>query len=276
MGCVLYEMLTGKLPFTARKLIDFIRAHCIDTPASLRSQGVVVPSYVEEILDLALAKDPGRRIDAARMGAMAAAARARLESKVSKRSVHRRIGAGLAGLAAIGAAVIVLRGKVISWNPAEPERPVKTPPATEAASPADPSKPAQSEEAPVAKASLVAPEPTSRPRLRPARLEAPAATPPAADDDVSERAKELLLEAQKFEAAGDYRGAIAKAEEAVKLKPSKDLLAIAYRTAGTSYFHEKQFIRAQLYLELYRPNCPPADRQKLDELLAVVRTENEK
>jgi len=85
MGCILYEMLSGRLPIEALSPNDYIRAHTVEPPIPLKSRGVHVPSIVEDIVNKALAKDPGKRFQtASEMAACAAEARRRLTSNGEK------------------------------------------------------------------------------------------------------------------------------------------------------------------------------------------------
>jgi tRNA A-37 threonylcarbamoyl transferase component Bud32 len=66
LGVVLYEMLTGKLPITALTPVDYVRAHAIEAPKTLKQGGVVLPAAVQAILDKALVKDRSKRFQTAR------------------------------------------------------------------------------------------------------------------------------------------------------------------------------------------------------------------
>ena len=63
-GVVLYEMLSGRLPFAGGNEYELMRAHLEQAPPPL-SGFVAVPSQVEQIVARALAKDPGGRFASA-------------------------------------------------------------------------------------------------------------------------------------------------------------------------------------------------------------------
>ncbi len=76
LGVILYELLTGKLPFDAKQPIEYIQLHVNATPISLseRNPNVEFPEGLEEVVMAALAKKPEERY------ASAAAFAAALES----------------------------------------------------------------------------------------------------------------------------------------------------------------------------------------------------
>ena len=61
LGMVLYEMLTGRLPFTGDTDFDLIRAQLNQKPPRPREIGIALPPPVEGLLMTALEKDPARR-----------------------------------------------------------------------------------------------------------------------------------------------------------------------------------------------------------------------
>jgi eukaryotic-like serine/threonine-protein kinase len=66
MGIVLYEMLTGELPFTGDGAVDIAMKQVSDTPPSLRERNRLVSTGVEQVVMRALAKDPALRHPSAR------------------------------------------------------------------------------------------------------------------------------------------------------------------------------------------------------------------
>ena len=76
LGVILYELLTGKLPFDAKQPIEFIQLHVNATPIPLseRNPSVDFPEGLEEVVMASLAKKPEERY------ASAAAFAAALES----------------------------------------------------------------------------------------------------------------------------------------------------------------------------------------------------
>jgi eukaryotic-like serine/threonine-protein kinase len=67
LATILYEMLTGKLPFDARGAMDFIQLQVVGRPIPLnqRVPGRTFPSGLEHIIDRALAKRPEHRFTSA-------------------------------------------------------------------------------------------------------------------------------------------------------------------------------------------------------------------
>lgn len=63
LGVILYELLTGKLPFDAKQPIEYIQLHVNATPISFaeRCPGVSYPVGLEDVVMKALAKDPEER-----------------------------------------------------------------------------------------------------------------------------------------------------------------------------------------------------------------------
>jgi len=63
LGIILYELLTGKLPFEAKQPIEYIQLHVTATPMPLdeRRPGTTFPAGLEEIVMKALAKQPEER-----------------------------------------------------------------------------------------------------------------------------------------------------------------------------------------------------------------------
>jgi CheY-like chemotaxis protein len=60
-GCVLYEMLTGTVPFEGKNLITTAQKHLMERPRPLRTLNSGVSSYVEGIVLKCLAKTPAER-----------------------------------------------------------------------------------------------------------------------------------------------------------------------------------------------------------------------
>jgi serine/threonine-protein kinase len=67
LAVILYEVLTGKLPFDAKSPMDYIQLHVTGRPTLLnqRAPGKTFPPLLEQVLDRALAKRPEDRFPTA-------------------------------------------------------------------------------------------------------------------------------------------------------------------------------------------------------------------
>ena len=83
LGVVLYEMLTGSIPFQSTSDVSFLRAHAKD-PIPPMPPELGVPAALERAVRSALAKDPARRVASAQQ--MRAELRGALASRVSSRA----------------------------------------------------------------------------------------------------------------------------------------------------------------------------------------------
>lgn len=61
LGVVLYELLTGKLPFSGKTTFDFLMARLTDSPLPILTANPGVPAVFEAIMNKALAQEPGER-----------------------------------------------------------------------------------------------------------------------------------------------------------------------------------------------------------------------
>jgi serine/threonine-protein kinase len=77
-GVILYELLTGRLPFAGDNPIDVLYRHVHDTPTPPRRVNPAIPPALEAVVLRALAKNPGGRFHSSE--AMAAALEAALAS----------------------------------------------------------------------------------------------------------------------------------------------------------------------------------------------------
>ncbi len=120
LGAVLYLMLTGKRPFSARTLQGFLEKHLHELPRPPREQNPLVPAHLDQVCMRLLAKDPADRYaSAVHLLNVLGAARAveDLEDRWPPRSVGRtyqraRIRESLDELAAgRGGAAILLSAK---------------------------------------------------------------------------------------------------------------------------------------------------------------------
>ena len=63
LGCVVYEMVSGRVPFEASTPQALLAKHAIDTPPRLRRLDPNIPLYVERAVCRALAKEPDQRFN---------------------------------------------------------------------------------------------------------------------------------------------------------------------------------------------------------------------
>ncbi len=106
LGVVLYELVTGRLPFAVRTLTEAIRAHTQETPPPPRSIDAAIPSQLEQIILKAMAKRPedryqaadelGRAVRAVRLSAPQPAAPAPTATEMARASLATMMGEGAA------------------------------------------------------------------------------------------------------------------------------------------------------------------------------------
>ncbi|WSF98954.1 serine/threonine protein kinase [Nocardia vinacea] len=117
LGCVLYELLTGSVPFARDTPAAVLYAHLHEPPPTLENAGT--PPGFDEVIATALAKNPAERF--ASCGALAAAAEAAAQGTVRipaagrppRRASRRRrlmIGAAAASAVLVAVATAVLVG----------------------------------------------------------------------------------------------------------------------------------------------------------------------
>ncbi|MGH2821906.1 MAG: serine/threonine-protein kinase, partial [Thermoleophilaceae bacterium] len=105
LGCLLYECLTGTLPFAGGSDVATIFAHLEEEappPSSVRPE---LPVELDTVLAQALAKEPDERYGSCR--AFVAAAQEALGLDVGRERLPRRAATALAGLAAVLAVVAI-------------------------------------------------------------------------------------------------------------------------------------------------------------------------
>jgi eukaryotic-like serine/threonine-protein kinase len=119
LGCVLYRLLTGVLPFKGEETMAVLLALINDTPRPVRDLNPEVPPALAELVERMLAKEPAERPDSARLVADTLQA---IEREVAGRS---RTGSGI--VAGLPAAVLPASSMPATASPprtARPARPV--------------------------------------------------------------------------------------------------------------------------------------------------------
>ena len=68
VGVILYELLTGQLPFAGKSTMEMLLAHAVEQPPafSLLGAGQLAPPAIENVVQWCLAKDPADRPSTAR------------------------------------------------------------------------------------------------------------------------------------------------------------------------------------------------------------------
>jgi serine/threonine protein kinase len=61
LGCVLYNLCTGKSPFHSNNVTAALTALAVDTPTPLRERNAAIPEELSELVEQLLVKDPSRR-----------------------------------------------------------------------------------------------------------------------------------------------------------------------------------------------------------------------
>ena len=130
LGCMLFECLTGEAPFTRDSELAAVYAHMHEPPPLASEVRPEVPAAFDAVVTTAMAKAPDDRF--ASCGALATAAAAALRGETPPRrrptGRHRVLWAlaGVAVIAAVLVAVLVLRGGGEAAAPARLEIPPKS------------------------------------------------------------------------------------------------------------------------------------------------------
>ncbi|HEU4886854.1 MAG TPA: protein kinase [Thermoanaerobaculia bacterium] len=109
LGIVLYEMLTGQVPFHARSPVEIMNAILIEEPPDIGSL-ISIPENVEELVWRCLEKDPARRFSSARDLAFALESAAKTMTSATPAPARRRTSApaAVAGTSSMRTRAIIL------------------------------------------------------------------------------------------------------------------------------------------------------------------------
>ena len=123
LGCVLYESLTGEVPFNEDSEVAVMYAHLNEPAPAPRKKVPDLPSEIDDVIDRALAKDPDDRFPSA--GDLATAARAAIKGEAVAQP-ERSVAAGEA--APVADAPAAPGATKLSPSPATPPPPPPIPP----------------------------------------------------------------------------------------------------------------------------------------------------
>ncbi|WP_437650139.1 serine/threonine-protein kinase [Sorangium sp. So ce362] len=115
LGCVLYEMLTGRLPFVEPSLVALLDAKVKGSPERLRERAPArqIPPFVDELVMRALARHPSVRFQSATE--MRQAILTALGTPGRARARRRALGfAAVAAMMALAGVVVVGKGREIA------------------------------------------------------------------------------------------------------------------------------------------------------------------
>ncbi len=122
LGCVLYEMATGKRAFEGEGRASLIAAIMHHEPPSITELQPLTPPALERIVKHCLEKDADRRFQSARdlafdLGTVSEVAEGG-PGRVPRRTWRETLAWGVAGLAVVGAVALAM---ALQWGPVAPE-----------------------------------------------------------------------------------------------------------------------------------------------------------
>ena len=116
LGCVLFECLTGEVPFPGGSEVATIYAHLEEEPPRPSARRAGVPAALDAVVIRAMAKDPGRRwqsgaeLARAARDALQANARGRRTPRARRSAVLASVGLVAAVAAVVGALIVARSG----------------------------------------------------------------------------------------------------------------------------------------------------------------------
>jgi eukaryotic-like serine/threonine-protein kinase len=123
LGCVLYEMLTGRKAFSATSQASLIGAILHKEPESVSQIEAMIPAALDRVVRRCLAKDPEARWQSARDVAIELQDVSEREEPALVAPVRKRLRAALAGWATAAAALIALAAILLTRETGRPVGP---------------------------------------------------------------------------------------------------------------------------------------------------------
>jgi DNA-binding beta-propeller fold protein YncE len=120
LGCVLFECLTGVVPFRRDSELAVLWAHVNEPPPRVRDQRPDLPAALDDAIDRALAKAPGDRHPSC--GALAASVQAALAG-TAPAGASRRLSLLLTAAAAVLSAALLLAAVLVARDGGAPAVP---------------------------------------------------------------------------------------------------------------------------------------------------------
>jgi serine/threonine-protein kinase len=289
MGCVLYEMLSGRLPFEAQTPLEFIKAHGLLPPISLGSRGIVTSPAIQALVRRALEKEPAKRFQSATEMAAACAAARMIKTSRSRWLLWLAGGVAVAVATAAAFASLVdsrnARGtEIASAGVAVSETPKAPPVVKISMTPAVRAEPI-----------VKAPEPPVGPPAATPAKESPGRSRHLKKSGQIAEATTVVVNAQTAEVNADtavVKAWTARIENAAGLDrerrfsesipiykqmlaehPPQAALPSIYLGLANAYYANGNSPDALTYYELYQPSVPPQSAAALAKKIASLRDE---
>jgi hypothetical protein len=307
LGVVLFEMLTGRLPFEADTPVAMAMKHVQDEPVAPDTLNPAIDAGAADIVLRALAKDPTARYPSA--AAFGAALQEQIQAPAGQRTAYRPLGAettainrrhvpvgsrrplpillGLGGLAAaVVLALIFTAGlrsghphrvagtrasgsthRVTNTRPAPTARPAAHTSALPASAPSQPTAAPKVAAPAPTRPPATAPAPTSPPATAPVPTSPPAAAPPSAPVGVAG----ALAAVQSAVASGVASGQV-QPKVATDLYNSLDALqAQLQKGKAKDIEHKVADMQHKVDGHIHDGTITPAAAQRIDAALANLQ-----